>query len=73
MTTNFIAESYSLSHTGLIRISNIICKSDLLIVGSTLYFKICSENNLSNIFFSVPDCTVSNDDKSMTYNIIVFG
>ena len=42
-------------------------------VGSTLYFKICSENNLSNIYFSVPDCTVSNDDESMTYNIIDFG
>ena len=41
-------------------------------VGSTLYFKICSENNLSNIYFSVPDCTVSNDDDSMTYNIIDF-
>ena len=28
-------------------------------VGETLYFAICDNQNLNNVYFSVPECTVS--------------
>lgn len=39
-------------------------------VGSTLYFRICSQHELSNVHFSVPDCTVKNHDETESYKII---
>lgn len=39
-------------------------------VGSTLYFQICDQQELSNVYFSVPECTVYNDDMSESYQII---
>lgn len=39
-------------------------------VGSTLYFRICSQHELSNVYFSVPDCTVKNWDETESYQII---
>merc|ERR1712176_1408456 len=39
-------------------------------VGSTLYFQVCDQQELSNVYFSVPECTVYNDDMSESYQII---
>jgi len=39
-------------------------------VGNTLYFKICAQQDLSNIMFSVPDCTVSQPATGESYKII---
>jgi len=39
-------------------------------VGHTLYFRICSQQDLSNIYFSVPDCTVKNHNETESYKII---
>ena len=38
-------------------------------VGETLYFAICDNQNLNNVYFSVPECTVSSgtrDPKTKT-------
>ena len=38
-------------------------------VGETLYFAICDNQNLNNVYFSVPECTVSSgtrDPKTQT-------
>jgi hypothetical protein len=45
-------------------------QSDPYMVGSTLYFEICSANILSNIYFSVPDCTVKNANETESYKIL---
>lgn len=39
-------------------------------VGSTLYFQVCDQQELSNVYFSVPECTVYNDDMTESYQII---
>jgi len=39
-------------------------------VGHTLYFRVCSEQDLSNVYFSVPDCTVKNHNDTESYKII---
>ena len=39
-------------------------------VGSTLTFEICDQQELSNVYFSVPECTVYNNDMSESYQII---
>jgi len=39
-------------------------------VGSTLYFQICDQQELSNVYFSVPECTVYNDNMTESYQII---
>jgi len=40
-------------------------------VGSTLYYKVCQAMPLDNIYFSVPDCTVTNANKTESYGIMV--
>ena len=45
-------------------------QSDPYMVGSTLYFEICSANILNNIYFSVPDCTVKNANETESYKIM---
>lgn len=39
-------------------------------VGNTLFFQICVENPLANIYFSVPDCTVKNAAGTESYKIM---
>lgn len=45
-------------------------QSDPYMVGSTLYFEICAGHTLSNIYFSVPDCTVKNYNETESYKIL---
>jgi len=40
------------------------------VVGSTLTFEICDQQELSNVYFSVPDCTVYNHNMTESYQII---
>merc|ERR1719197_2318546 len=40
------------------------------VVGSELVFEICDQQQLSNVYFTVPDCTVYNHNMTESYQII---